>query len=231
MPRSGRRKRLKSHPCPYCPSSFSSEEGVNRHIGHSAECSIRQRQAAVALTSSAPQQDHDDPEGYESDISDTYRKLYFLEGDELDAYLDSHEPLPPILTENVLKPDDSDEPHCDLELPDIDENEDDLETGGPTTASSPKALGPYIEVFTEAGKVLRREQTKFERRSDSEKEFGRDGNPWSTLHDRHHFELAEWLLRSGLSRAKMDEFLKLDIVSLTFTVTLVNLIHFPDTQS
>lgn len=226
MARSGRRKRLKAYPCPYCTSSFDSEEGINRHIAHSPQCYAKREQDAKRIASAALHQDPDDPEGYESDNSETHRQLHFLSGDELEAYLDIHEPVPPVLTAKILKGNKPEEEEEEEEDPELLAGEDGggMEEGysdaidvGEASASSSELLKPFVEIFEGAAKVLRAEKTRFEVQAKSEKAKIGNKVPWGTLHDEGHFELAEWLLKSGISRAKMDSFLKLGIVSSSST--------------
>lgn len=226
MARSSRRKRLKAHPCPYCTSSFDSEEGINRHIAHSPQCYDKREQDAKRIASAALHQDPDDPEGYESDNSETHRQLHFLSGDELEAYLDIHEPVPPVLTATILKGSKSEEEE-DFEDPEllagedeggIEEDNPDAIDVGEASASTSELQKPFVEIFEGgAAAVLRAEKTRFEVQAESENAKIGDKGPWDKLHDEGHFELAEWLLKSGVSRAKMDSFLKLGIVSLCST--------------
>lgn len=215
MPRSGRRKRIKAYCCPYCPSSFDNEEGINRHIGHSPTCYAKREQDANTVATSL-HQDPDDPEGYESDNSETYRQLHFLNGDELEAYLDTHEPLPPVLTAKALQGDESeseDEEKDQLVGEDGEEVSDgaiDVSEALPSISRPPR---PYVETFEGAATALRSEKTRFEVRAEGDKAKVGKQNPWGSLQDQKHFEMAEWLLKSGVSRAKMDSFLKLGIVS------------------
>lgn len=212
MPRSSRRKRIKTHPCPYCTSSFDNEEGINRHIAHSSECYAKREEEIKRIASSAPHQDLDDPEGYESDNSEVYRQFHFLDPAELEEYLDIHEPLPPVLNTQVLESnglaldDDSDAEEFE-EVRDVGDAAVDI--GEAEVNMAP--CEPFVEHYEGAATILRTESTRFEKRAEKEKK--QSANPYGSFLDQSHFDLVEWLIKSGLSRAKMDAFLKLDFVS------------------
>lgn len=225
MPRSSRRKRIKTHPCPYCTSSFNNEEGINRHIAHSSQCYAKREEDIARIASSAPHPDPDDPEGYESDNSEVYRQFHFLDPAELEEYLDIHEPLPPVLTTQVLESNDLGlDEESDSEV--VEEGGDgDIAVNVRGTEVSKGPQGPYVELYEGAANILRTESTRFEIRAEKEKK--QFANPYGSLQDQSHFDLVEWLLKSGLSRAKMDAFLKLDFVSEIVLTLKVQESDFP----
>jgi len=71
----------------------------------------------------------------------------------------------------------------------------------------------WFESFpTPAGTPKGRGRPKFEKHGDRQKAEGSD--PWSPFASKEEWELARWLMGSGVSQTKIDEFLKLDIVNV-----------------
>lgn len=91
------------------------------------------------------------------------------------------------------------------EVPDED---DDIEAGGlpcdPYTRYSPGGL---------AGATYGDGATFFDDYHEARMEAGLQEHPWAPFESEEEWELARWLLRSGLSQAEIDRYLKLDIVS------------------
>jgi hypothetical protein len=70
----------------------------------------------------------------------------------------------------------------------------------------------FIEDFPgEAGTPGRRKKTPFEKLRKAQREENQE--PWSPFADEAEWELARWLMTAGMSQTKIDEYLKLPIVS------------------
>ena len=86
--------------------------------------------------------------------------------------------------------------------------DDDAEMSSATSEDSEAALA---EIYEQAGKILRKGTTPFERLWNKRKESQEAAwAPWSSLKE---WEFARWLMRSGASHSQIDKLLKLDIVS------------------
>lgn len=87
------------------------------------------------------------------------------------------------------------------------EDVEDIEAGGLPS-------DPYIRLDIAAGKVKGKGQTSFEElKKKRAEDAGQEMNPWAPFDSAEEWDLARWLIRSGLSQTEIDKFLKLDIVS------------------
>ncbi len=82
----------------------------------------------------------------------------------------------------------------------------DVEAGG-----LPK--DPFVQ-YSDAGETSERGKTLFEAIHEERVKAGVEENPWAPFKDKDEWSLALWLMRSGLSQANVDRYLKLEIVSL-----------------
>ena len=78
-----------------------------------------------------------------------------------------------------------------------------------STSTSPQSLR---KDFPGASKIYGREKSFIERFNEDKYASRRVQNPYYPFADREEWELGSFLLRSGLSMAKVDEFLKLRVV-------------------
>ena len=89
----------------------------------------------------------------------------------------------------------------------------------------------FIEDYPgEAGTPVpgRRKKTPFEKLKRVQQD--RNQEPWSPFANEEEWELARWLMSAGVSQAKVDEFLKLPIVSAIIQVNLHYLCGSQKTQ-
>lgn len=86
------------------------------------------------------------------------------------------------------------------------EDVEDVEAGG-----LPK--DPYVRYHTSAGKTKGRGDSVFELLHKQREKDGLDKTPWAPFENEEEWDLARWLIRSGLSHSEIDKYLKLNIVS------------------
>ncbi len=86
------------------------------------------------------------------------------------------------------------------------EDVEDLEAGG-----LPK--DPYVRYHTSAGKAKGKGESLFELLHQQRERDGLDGTPWAPFDSEEEWDLARWLIKSGLSHSEIDKYLRLNIVS------------------
>lgn len=216
--------------CQYCGQRFASDEGVNRHIAHAPECKREYNQEVLRRLQKRPQYDVEDPQGLSrlrnDDIQD--RPDSFYEGDGVDFGDDYEGPqMAMIGTAEEL----GDEAEVLARLEDLDGEEDErlspsdtetlIEDGeveetldssqAPENELHSSFRQPHREFFPGAGRVYDEAETTYEKRRSKEKWANQ--SPWDKMIDGAHFELAEWILTSGISKAAIDSLFKLNLVS------------------
>lgn len=208
MPPPRRKLKLNEYKCPYCPRTFDTEEGVNRHISHMPACMQKQHEATSRILANYKSEYGNllDPGDRDEDLPIELVNFFELP-DTGEDYLDDQFPNPP--TMNNSTPSDGDSDSDDRKDGSNEEasEEADLLNAGPILETN--QTEPFVEHFLGAAEVLGRHRSKFEQRLAEEKCNGVKG---IRLHDELHHELARWMMSAGLSQAKIDEFLKLKLV-------------------
>lgn len=103
-------------------------------------------------------------------------------------------------------PDAQDSPEPPSKRARVEEVED-IEPGG-----LPKR--PFRRFDTTAGQTYGEGRTLYERMQEEREREGLGENPWEPFENQQEWELARWLLSSGLSQSDIDKYLKLEIVRL-----------------
>ncbi|KIK78516.1 hypothetical protein PAXRUDRAFT_163836 [Paxillus rubicundulus Ve08.2h10] len=187
----------RDHHCGYCGKAVPTIGGVKRHIARRPECR-KCWEAMVAQADSVSV--FDEPE----------IKQDQFDGDEQDDILTDHQPGPPPDGMEDWQPPTrthTRSPASDtLEVPKHPratvEDIADEDEGGP---------GPFLENFDGAGKVLRETSTTFDRFQTER--AAKDEPTYFPFKDNDEWDLAAWMMKH-LGQTRIDEFLKLPIVSL-----------------
>jgi len=90
----------------------------------------------------------------------------------------------------------------------------------PTGNSIPNHLHPFRTEFPTAGKIYGRTRSFIDRFNDNKYASYRAQNPYYPFADEEEWGLGSFLLRSGMSMQKVDEFLKLKMVLRFFSILL-----------
>jgi hypothetical protein len=90
-------------------------------------------------------------------------------------------------------------------------NEDQLEDNSEVNRTD-RLSAPVEVVYAGAAQSHGRTLTKFESRRREELRTG--DHSWGPLKDEVHFEIAQWLIESGVSQSKMDSFFHTSLVSM-----------------
>lgn len=86
----------------------------------------------------------------------------------------------------------------------------------------------WIEEYPGAGKSYGRCQTLFDQYRDQQ--IAKGHTPWAPFENEAEWELAEWLMTSGVSQTRMDSFLKLQSVSKVLRCAPSQLTHLEKIQ-
>ncbi|KAJ7463128.1 hypothetical protein B0H11DRAFT_2159912 [Mycena galericulata] len=203
---------MPTHACPYCSAVPTTEQGLRSHLGQSPLC--REKQFNAYLLESDGESDAAGADDSDSVASGDAEMTAPDEYTGADSNLEDEEG------------DDRDEPETYLDPP---PNEMPLPSSN-STVPEPPAANPrkrpratveevededarWVQDFPddmEAGVPLGTCQTYFEKLREQQKEGGHA--PWYPFESEDEWELARWLMTSGLSQKKMDEYLKLKSV-------------------
>ncbi|KAJ6611660.1 hypothetical protein B0H10DRAFT_2437370 [Mycena sp. CBHHK59/15] len=197
---------MPTFPCSYCSARLPTRQGLRSHTSQSISC----REKHYRLYAAAGSDFESDGEVGELEDQDSDVEM------EPAGPMEIQEAEPEPDHDELMDEDETfDPPACDIEIP---------ATGPGTPAADP---GPgkhhratveevededdrwtqdFPEAF-EAGAVLEACKTQFEKLRDEQKAAGRV--PWEPFESEDEWELARWLMTSGISLKKTDEFLKL----------------------
>jgi hypothetical protein len=200
--------------CPYCPKWLKNQQAVNRHIGQSERCRTKRQRVVADITLSDRLYDPFDPADISSDDEPSAEVMHAMTLIPPDEYADvTFEEYTELLEpEDVFFEEDEDleaEAEADAEEAE-DEGEDLEEENVDEPMAYPRSQNPFIVEHPTAAATFGQGQTRFEARRQAELENGDDG--WGSFIDQAHHELAEWLLGSGLSHAKMRRYFELKAV-------------------
>lgn len=185
--------------CPYCGKEVNSKPTLKRHIDHTPSCSAKD--AAVIARTLAQHRSGE-------------RSTTNLDPQDSDS---TNIAAAAISAEHENDPDDRESeerttPHNEPgDEANALRNDPVVDAGG-----LPKK--PFIEMFPSAYNLLPGHGKRFAGLTAFEKERLRreqlSQSNWYPFNDKAEWELAEWLMLSGLSQGSIDKFLKLKIVSL-----------------
>jgi hypothetical protein len=191
-----------THKCAYCPVRLATAQGLHSHLAQSQRCRARHQASIVASDSDSDSQlegnENSLPTGYDSDS-------------DLAPYIEADPPI-----ENLGPVEDNSEAeeprrqsrNATVENSDKEDLDEEDVDGGAVDAR-------FIEDFPRpAGLPHSADKTRrsnFEHHLDEQKKAG--DAPWAPFESEDEWELARWLITSGVSQTKMDSFLKLNKVS------------------
>ncbi|KAF8808461.1 hypothetical protein BYT27DRAFT_7255574 [Phlegmacium glaucopus] len=185
-----------SHQCPFCPKAPPTAQGLSSHLAQSQRCKAKLEASYKA----------DDDEPYNDDIEmgnqpyDPNNPNSDMESIP-DVGLDP--PIEPIATaESDSETSGGEEPNVNVRSrrASVEDAEDDeLEDND----------ARYVHDYPGAGLPhAEKGQTDFEQRLEQQRRAG--DAPWMPFESEDEWELARWLMTSGVSHKKIDEFLKLN---------------------
>ncbi|KAJ7859055.1 hypothetical protein B0H14DRAFT_3631356 [Mycena olivaceomarginata] len=212
--------------CKYCRTELSTIQGLRSHLAQSQRCREKQFEEYAADSASGSESDHVSDAGGSDDnhllVGDENMSL---DGDYAGMDLLGHEDLA-----NEHSGDEQDDegayPTIDPPRPDSADLAPNLVTAANArTADEPRKrpratveevedeherwFQPYPKEW-KAGDILDECKTQFEKLRDKQKKKGHA--PWEPFESEDEWELARWLMTSGLSNKKTDEYLKLNTV-------------------
>ena len=194
------------HQCPYCFTETGSQRGLHSHMMQKKTC--RESMEADAYFSESAsdivneQNDSNSPTNYPSDIEMDF-----------EGPLHSRSPTSSVRAASPVaspQPPASSSPNQRATVEDAEEDDEDTDTDN-------KKEARWIEEFPyPAGVPIGEGVSRFEEwRRD---QVNKNEPPWSPFESREEWELAEWLITSGVSQKKIDAHLKLKSVRF-FTKT------------
>ena len=175
-----------SYQCSYCPKALPTAQGLSSHLAQSQRC--KERLAAFYRVDDLPKV-HDEP--YNDNNIDADQEVHAnLDDPNNDLELNPgviHHPLPPVMVPNAP----SDSSSEDEEVEEVDTQ--------------------YVNDFAGAGLPhAERSQTNFDQHFEKQRKSGEA--PWTPFESEDEWELARWLMSSGLSQKQINEFLTLNKV-------------------
>jgi hypothetical protein len=173
-----------SHQCPYCPKALPTAQGLSSHLAQSQWC--KRKLAAFYRDNDLPTNVHDEPYHDDDDVAD--QQVYDRDDRNSDLEMNPDVRLdPPIMVPMDMS---------DSSSEDEEDEEDDAW---------------YIDDFAGAGLPhAERSQTNFEHHFEHQRKAGEA--PWTPFESEDEWELARWLMSSGVSQKLINEFLKLNKV-------------------
>ncbi|KAJ7797991.1 hypothetical protein B0H14DRAFT_3114235 [Mycena olivaceomarginata] len=196
--------------CPYCDAVRNTIQGLRSHIEQSQLCRERRYNAYAAESDGDSDSDdsYDGGNGLESDTEMPMNAeraenglLNDVSEDENDQDLHADPPhiddTPPGSPSPVPDPDPKAGKRRRATVEEVEDEEDER----------------YVEDFPaemDAGEWRERCKTYFQKLRDEQKDAG--NAPWYPFESEDEWELAKWLMTSGLSQKKTDEYLKLKAV-------------------
>ncbi|KAJ7170292.1 hypothetical protein C8R43DRAFT_1120723 [Mycena crocata] len=191
--------------CDYCTARLPTQQGLRSHIGQSAACA-QKRHDRYTAESSAEESDSDSlsVEGLgvsRREVPAGYTEAGEFEEDSLDEDMSVDPPIPsqsndaqPKIDAPAEIPARSKRPRATVE--EVEDKDD-----------------GWTQDFPEdqrAGAILEECCTQFEKIREGQKDAKQE--PWYPFESQDEWELAQWLMTSGLSQAKREEYLKLKAV-------------------
>jgi hypothetical protein len=189
---------MSSHQCPYCPKAPPTAQGLSSHLAQSQRC--KEKLAAFYRAGDLLNVNN---EPFDEDVEMGDQPVYAP--NDPDSDLESNADIgldPPIVVPMAESNLSGDEGPTDLNThsrrASVEEVEDE-EDGDDVR---------YINDFAGAGLPhAERCQTNFEQHFAQQREAG--DAPWAPFESKDEWELAKWLMTSGVSQKQMDDFLKL----------------------
>jgi hypothetical protein len=175
--------------CDHCSTSFSTDQALRAHIALTPYC--RQQDEATYVDSDSELEFWRDPPA---------SNPYHSDDDEINHFQPTNANNDSTTTTHGTK-------HTNIEEVEDDKSND------PKSIYTYASDDLYSEVFPgPAGSPVNTEPvlTKFEEICKKQKAEGKE--PWYPFETEREWELASWLIRSGLSKKKIDEYCELETV-------------------
>lgn len=184
--------------CAYCPVRLATAQGLHSHLAQSRRCHARHKASVVDSASDSDSQLQVEENGtdYNSDS-------------DLPPYIEADLPIgnPEPVEDNPEKL----EPRWQSRRATVDsEDSDESDSGSDLDGSRFIEDFPIPAGLPRAHSVDKNLKSNFEHHLDEQKKAG--DAPWAPFESEDEWELARWLITSGVSQSKMDSFLKLNKV-------------------
>ncbi|KAF7361034.1 hypothetical protein MSAN_01133800 [Mycena sanguinolenta] len=194
---------MPTFPCDYCSARLTSQKGLRSHIQQTRACRQKQNARYLDVESSESDADPDEAEPPSTAAASpaAYSDVPMDVGDEeINADPPFNEPLAEDTPPSEPDPLESANPRPPKRRrPTVEEVEDEDDI--------------WVQDFpakSEAGKVYGVCETQFEKILREQKETGQA--PWNPCQSEEEWDLLRWLMTSGVSQSKRDEFLKLRVI-------------------
>lgn len=199
--------------CPYCPQKVGSEQGLRSHLSQNLRCKARLHKSVFAkvirnsrarararANENESSEQEEDGGGDEEDVE---------MDDVADDLSDNFDPVPAPVVDDA-----ADGNYSRRTTIEEVEDEDDIGqsmngTGNRWIHDFPHPAG--IAINEGDGEKL---SEKFEKIREGQRMAGEA--PWAPFTSQDEWEVARWLVKAGVSQAKIDEFLKLHKVRTKF---------------
>lgn len=194
-------------PCQYCPVRCETSQGLRSHLTQSKAC--RTKHSEQFSIDSGDDSDNLSEFSGESDVGDASgghpasgpmdvdvfeARPAPQDGDDFgDSGDETHEPPPDIPATPTVTPAENPRKRPRATVEEVEDEE-----------------ARWVQPFPKdraAGAIFEKCQTQFEKLREEQKKAGRA--PWEPFESEEEWELARWLMTSGISQMKTDEFLKL----------------------
>ncbi|KAJ7121947.1 hypothetical protein C8R43DRAFT_1148665, partial [Mycena crocata] len=188
------------HRCPYCRADYRTSQGLRSHLAQSRECRIKHFEKYAADSSD------DTDSGSDSECTGSEADLGPGLG-ELDVDMDLAGPEDPSFGDDLEGSDEE-----TINLPAASDTREDTTTKRPhaTVEEVADDDDDWVQPFPEeqaAGATYAECRTQFERMRDEQKQGNLE--PWHPFESEEEWELAHWMMTSGISQTKTESFLKL----------------------
>ncbi|KAK7029714.1 hypothetical protein R3P38DRAFT_3314401 [Favolaschia claudopus] len=196
--------------CEFCGAELPTEQGVRSHVRQTAACLAQQRKKYLKAENDLPDQD----DGEKNPIPT------FLMTNLIPADIPERSNSPSTRVHSEDESDGQEDMRADPPMDDAGDDDNQAEEL-PPPPKRPRVTVEEVEdeddrweqefpAEFQAGAVLEECQTQFEKlREEREKE---GLSPWYPFDRKEDWEIGRWLMTSGVSQSKMDEYLKLDAV-------------------
>jgi hypothetical protein len=208
--------------CQYCGVQCPTVQGLRSHLSQTKLCRQRQFEEYAAEESSLSSESESESASADDPLSaseDVNKDLYGMAGLQNNGS-DAEQSDPDEDSYFAVDP-----PRPDLETP--TNNPINTPAGASNSRKRPAATveevededARYYQSFPEdrcAGAIFEKCQTHFQKMREEQEKQGHA--PWEPFESEDEWELARWLMTSGLSQKKTDEYLKLKKVRLIFRI-------------
>ncbi|KAJ6591367.1 hypothetical protein B0H10DRAFT_2167842 [Mycena sp. CBHHK59/15] len=201
---------MPSYLCEYCSTRLPTRQGLNSHVEQSRICSKQHYERYIAASSES------ESDGSAADAQSDIEMDPVQQMESAETAAENEQ-----VSEDEMEDDTFDPPMNPDPLNDSGPAISPTGPQDPQSAKRPRATVEEVEDEDDrwtqefpaelaAGAVLAECQTQFERLRQKQKQ--ENSAPWAPFETEEEWELARWLMTSGLSQGKTDNFLKLKAV-------------------